>query len=89
MLDDLQKFSGSRLEIIEQLRPTYERLEEAGYEYRGAETRHVGTEGYVLLVWTRGDWLVRVKHFERGEAELAAFNDEGFLCPLEDALAPL
>lgn len=89
MLDDLQTFTGSRLEIIEQLRPTYRRLEEVGYEYRGAETRRSGAENYVLLVWTRGDWLVRVKHYERGEAELAAFNDDGFLCPLEDALAPL
>lgn len=86
MISDIEQIYGEKLEILEQLRPMYDRLEKAGYEFRGSEQRKQGIEFFTLTVWTRDDWLVRVKHFQdRGMAEIAAFNDEGFLCPLESA----
>lgn len=86
MISDLEKIYGDKLEIIEQLRPIYDSLEKAGYEFRGSEERKQGTEIFTLTVWTMDDWLVRVKHFqERGMAEIAAFDSDGFLCPLEKA----
>jgi hypothetical protein len=87
VISDIKKVHGTRAEVLEQLRPIHARLEEVGYEYRGAETRGIGGEDYLLTVWTRGDWLVRVKHFEEREmAEIAAFDKDGFLCPLDKAL---
>lgn len=88
MLADIKKIYGSKMEIIEQLRPINKRLEEAGYDYRGMETRRFGGRAFLLAVWTKGDWLVRIKHYPREEmAEIAAFDGEGFLCPLEKALS--
>jgi hypothetical protein len=75
LISDIETFEGEPYDLSD-------RIEGAGYTCRGMDFTR---PGYSLTVFERGPWLVRIKKFAT-TYEVAAFNQEGFLCPLEEAL---
>ena len=84
-MSDKEIFRGDRSEVAEMVTRYAERFEAAGYAFRGMDSSRKSIEPYVLTVWTKGDWLIRIKQF-RTWCEVAAFDGEGYLCPLHEAL---
>jgi hypothetical protein len=85
VIDDIENVTGTREEVRKRFGEVWEEAEKAGFQWRGNSIRTLGGQQYTLEVFTRGDWLISIKLFPES-CRIAAFDEDGFLCPLQEAL---